>query len=90
MHWTSTALLFKYRKHSALMANWFIGNGYRKFSNSGISVHRWVAAKKVGGTLWKGAVVHHKNRNKLDNRPSNLWVFSSQKKHWKVHRRDGW
>ncbi|MBN2395543.1 MAG: HNH endonuclease [Candidatus Atribacteria bacterium] len=71
------------------MASWFINKkGYRCFSDSGIPVHRWVARKKVGGSLFKGAVVHHKNRNKLDNRPSNLWVFKNQQSHSKTHRYD--
>jgi hypothetical protein len=53
-------------------------------------VHQWVAQQKVGGPLFEGAVVHHKDRNKLNNDPDNLWVFSSQKKHWKTHQKDGY
>jgi len=63
--------------------------GYREFADSGKSVSRWVAEKKVGGQLSRGSVVHHKNRDTLDNRPSNLWVFRSQSKHAKTHKRDG-
>ncbi|MBU4348296.1 HNH endonuclease [Patescibacteria group bacterium] len=71
------------------MAKTYISeDGYRRFSNSGIKVSRWVAQKKVGGKLLKGSVVHHMNRDKLDNRPSNLWVFRSAKHHDKVHRMD--
>ncbi|MHA1390489.1 MAG: HNH endonuclease [Candidatus Thorarchaeota archaeon] len=55
--------------------------GYRRFGNSGKLVHRWVAGAKPG------QVVHHKNRRKSDNRPSNLRVFSSQKEHHATHRR---
>ena len=62
--------------------------GYRRFSDSGELVSRWVASKKVGGNLYENQVVHHKNRNKLDNRSSNLWVFNDQKKHHRTHRRD--
>lgn len=64
--------------------------GYRRFSDSGIAVHRWVAEKKVGGELKPGTVVHHKDRNKLNNNRSNLWVFKSQKSHNKIHDQDGW
>jgi len=63
--------------------------GYRKFRDSGIPVHRWVAWKKLGRPLRRGEVVHHKNRNKLDNRPGNLYVCKSQAQHEYFHRIDG-
>lgn len=68
------------------MARWFIDSkGYRRFSNSGKLVHRWVMEKKFGNKLKDTYVVHHKNRNKLDNRPNNLWVFKDQKFHNRTH-----
>lgn len=71
------------------MAKTYIDSkGYRRFSDSGELVHRWVAKDKVGGSLKKGAVVHHKDRNKLNNDPDNLWVFKNQKEHDKTHRKD--
>jgi hypothetical protein len=71
------------------MAETYIdANGYRRFRDSGKLVHRWVAEDKVGGDLWKGAVVHHKDRNKLNNDPDNLWVFKSQEEHDNTHRKD--
>jgi hypothetical protein len=63
-------------------------DGYRRFSNSGILVHRFVAEKILGRPLKKGETVHHKNRIKSDNRRSNLWVFGSQWDHYKAHRKD--
>lgn len=63
-------------------------NGYRRFSDSGKSVHRWVAAKKVGRPLNSRERVHHINRDKTDNRRSNLWVFGSQKQHYHAHKQD--
>jgi len=63
-------------------------NGYRRFSDSGKLVSRWVATKKVGGSLYPNQIVHHRNRNKLDNRPKNLWIFNSKRGHDKTHRRD--
>ena len=62
--------------------------GYKRFADSGIPVHRYVAERKLGRNLKKGEVVHHINRNKTDNRRRNVWVFRSQKKHDSVHRRD--
>jgi len=63
-------------------------DGYKCFTDSGKKVHRHVAEMKLGRKLRKGEVVHHKNRNKLDNRRSNLWVFDSQSKHNKTHKKD--
>lgn len=63
-------------------------NGYRRYSNSDKFVHRVVAEKKLGRALKKGEVVHHKDRNKLNNSPSNLWVFKNQYQHDKAHKYD--
>ncbi len=69
-------------------------NGYREFNNSGIPVHQYVAAKKLGRPLKSSEVVHHKDRNKLNNSPSNLKVFPNQNAHWAEHKKDaaknGW
>jgi len=62
--------------------------GYKIFKNSNIPIHRWMAEKKLGRKLRRGEVVHHKNRNKKDNRLSNLWVFSSQDDHGRAHKKD--
>jgi len=37
--------------------------------------HRRVAEKKMGGRIRPGYEVHHRNHNKLDDRPSNLRVL---------------
>jgi len=69
-------------------------NGYPRFKDSDKPVHRSVAEIKLGRPLKRGEVVHHKNRNKQDNSFGNLEVFSSQEKHWGVHKKDakkhGW
>ncbi len=59
------------------MAKTYVGKkGYRRFANSGKTVHRYVASKKVGGKIGKGRVVHHKDGNKLNNRRKNLQVMN--------------
>jgi len=71
------------------MARTFIdSNGYRRFSNSGKSVARWSASKKLGRPLKDGEVVHHKDRNKKNNDPSNLHVFPNQATHDGIHQKD--
>lgn len=71
------------------MARTYIdSNGYRRFSNSGKSVARWSASNKLGRPLRDGEVVHHKDRNKKNNNPSNLHVFPSQGAHDRAHKQD--
>jgi hypothetical protein len=62
--------------------------GYKHYKDSDKLVHRHVAERKLGRKLNAGEVVHHKNRNKQDNSRNNLWVFKSQKKHYKTHKKD--
>jgi hypothetical protein len=62
--------------------------GYKIDIETGKPVHVLVMEKVFGRKLFKGSVVHHKNRNKLDNRPSNLWVFRSKGEHYKAHIED--
>ena len=63
-------------------------NGYKRFTDSNKLVHRHVAEMMLGRKLKPSEVVHHKNRNKRDNRRSNLWVFSNQSIHQNIHRND--
>ena len=60
-------------------------NGYEHYRDSDKLVHKHVAEKMLGRKLRPGEVVHHKNRNKLDNCMSNLWVFNSQQDHYNIH-----
>jgi len=62
-------------------------NGYRRFIDSNKPVHRWVARKNIGRKLYYGEVVHHRNGNKLDNRPENLLVCKNQAEHEAIHQR---
>ena len=62
--------------------------GNIKYRDSEKTVARARVEKAFGHKLRKGSVVHHKNRNKSDNRLSNLWVFESQEEHDRIHRTD--
>lgn len=62
--------------------------GYERFSGSNILVHRWVAEKQLGRKLKRGEVVHHKDRDKTNNHPSNLYVFPNQAAHDRAHKFD--
>lgn len=55
----------------------------------GIKVHRLVAEEMIGRPLRKGEVVHHRNHDKLDNRPENLEVLTIRE-HIKAHKMSKW
>ena len=57
-------------------------SGYSKYSNTGKFVHIAQAEKKVGGKIYKGYEVHHKDGDKSNYRISNLAVLRK-----KFHRR---
>jgi len=62
-------------------------SGYKVFKDSDgktRSVHKRVAEKKMGGKVKKGYEVHHKDGNKANNRPSNLWAVKKST-HKKLH-----
>jgi len=46
--------------------------------------HRVVAEQKVGGPIYEGRVVHHRDGNKQNNSASNLQVMS-RNRHGKLH-----
>jgi len=50
--------------------------------------HVLVAERVLGRRLPSGAVVHHVNGDRLDNRPGNLVVCPSQSYHVLIHQRE--
>jgi hypothetical protein len=64
--------------------------GYPRWRNSHKLVHRTVASNKIGGSIGRGRVVHHRDGNKMNFRKSNLTVMSrsdhsslhAKKKRW--------
>lgn len=50
-----------------------------------VAEHRYVAEQKLGRHLKKGEVVHHIDRNRLNNDPDNLLVFRSRQDHSRYH-----
>lgn len=58
--------------------------GYLRFKDSDILVHRYVASKHLGRRLRFDEVVHHRDGNKRNNRPDNLYVCT-QTEHQAIH-----
>lgn len=50
-----------------------------------VMLHIIVASKLLGRPLRKGEVVHHKDRNRLNNDEDNLMVFASTSDHTNYH-----
>lgn len=57
-------------------------NKTEKFENRYVIVGKWKT------DYWKGQHIHHKNFNKLDDRPNNLTVIN-HKLHWNYHAKLG-
>jgi len=50
-----------------------------------VRVHRIVMEEMIGRALTKKETVHHINGIKHDNRPANLWLFSTPSEHSRFH-----
>lgn len=88
------ATYFKYGREYTILApdgeGYINPDGYREFCVNGrrITEHVWLAELALGKPLPKGAVVHHMNRDKLDNHtPFNLIVCPDQAYHMLLHKR---
>ncbi|NTW98506.1 MAG: HNH endonuclease [Geobacteraceae bacterium] len=68
-----------------------IHNGYKQFRDSKtgdwVYTYRRVMEKQLGGDIFPGHEVQHKNHNKRDNRPENLVVLS-KRYHRELHSVD--
>lgn len=67
----------------------YISGGYEKYVEDGRTVHREIAAKKLGRPLLPEEVVHHIDGDKRNNDPRNLRVCRTQAEHDAIHRRQG-
>ena len=70
-------------------AGFLTGDGYRGFNVDGKvkREHILVAERAMGKPLPVGAVVHHVDRNRLNNAPTNLVVCPDQTYHMLIHTR---
>lgn len=50
--------------------------------------HRLIVEQIIGRKLRKGETIHHINSIKTDNRPENLYLFSSNSEHRKHHTKN--
>lgn len=65
----------------------WLEQGYRFVSYNGArrALHRVIVEQREGRTLARNEVVHHVDRNKLNNDPANL-VLLSRAEHTRLHR----
>jgi len=60
-------------------------DGYFRFEDNRMLVHRFLVEKNIGRHLKSEEVVHHIDGNKLNNDLSNLQICKNQFEHAKIH-----
>ena len=73
---------------SSLYKSIYVPSHPRAFSNGCVYEHVLNAEEKIGRYLYDDEVVHHKDRDKSNNDPSNLIVFTSASAHLRFHNYD--
>ena len=63
----------------------YMPNHKRAYKNGTVYEHVLIAEQIIGRSLKPGEVVHHKDRNRLNNLPDNLIVFASNSAHTLFH-----
>ena len=64
----------------------YLPSHHRAKQNGCVYEHIIVAEKMLGCELFDNEVVHHKNRDKTNNSPDNLMVFTSNNAHIIFHK----
>jgi len=54
----------------------------RARKNGYVLEHLLIAEQMLGRPLMESEEVHHKDRNKLNNHPSNLQIYATHLEHW--------
>lgn len=64
----------------------YLPNHHRAKTNGYVYEHILLAEDKLGRLLKDGECVHHKDLNKLNNKPENLMVFINNSAHIAYHK----
>ena len=59
--------------------------GHPSANNGYIPEHILVAEIEISGRIPIGAIVHHKDENKQNNQPDNLFICSCREEHNQIH-----